>query len=161
MIEDDAKSRALSIASRTDESAQFRATLELVGMTQSHLAKLVGVSDRAVRKWVSGKSRPSQGAWDVVKSARNAQATIVSFAVEKALSIEGDMGAKPGSIALSYCCSESAFAGSGYGYDFGHGYDSSCSWTMANANSRLVGSELEARGFTVNFVCPKREENKV
>jgi DNA-binding transcriptional regulator YiaG len=47
---------------------ELKATLERLGLTQTALARLLGISDRTVRRWCQGASDVPQGAARLVKA---------------------------------------------------------------------------------------------
>ena len=127
--------------------AEFRATREMVGMTQGMLAQALGVEARSVRRWESPSAPqvPPQDAWDVLDAALTNQRHAVAAALGEVDRIAQEQGTYPENAALPYWTSQEA-------YDSGHytgadGYD----WRMANATLRTLAYALHERGINVEW----------
>ena len=120
---------AMSDAPRRNYAA-FRELREMVGISQTELAKMVDVDPRTVRRWESEGFTAPPDAWELLESSRAEQLKVCSFAVRKVLSIECERGGKPHEVTIPY------HVGDG----------------MERANERLVAHELERRGFNVRIV---------
>lgn len=128
--------------------AAFAATRETVGMTQTELARRMGVEVRSVKRWESPKAEgyhAPDAAWDVLDAALAAQDKAVEFALAKVDGIIAEAGRPPKSVRLRYWRSQDE-------YDAVHEPADGGSFRMANANSRLVASVLRLRGIVVEWV---------
>lgn len=115
--------------------AEFRLLRELVGISQTQLAKELQVDARSVRRWESPDNgwAPAQFACDWLENARAEQMDVVAAALD---AVDGLPAGAP--VKLTYWLSaddyEQAHPGQG------------SRWEMANANSRLVYDNLQAQG---------------
>lgn len=128
--------------------AEFRALREMVGMTQQHMARLLDVEVRSVKRWESS-SMPTyhapQDAWDILDDAIAIQRRAVSFALGKVDEIAQDAGHDPATVELVYWASQED-------YKTHHSVDDGGDWRQANANSRLVAFALHERGIAVRWI---------
>lgn len=126
--------------------AEFRAIRETVGMTQAHLASMLGVEVRSVKRWENPDAPqvPPQDAWDLVDEAAASQRAALDAMIDQAAKAAAEHG-ELSAVALPYWASQSA-------YDAGHysGADGA-DWRMVNATSRLAAVELGRRGIAVRW----------
>ena len=115
--------------------AGFRASREAVGISQSDLARMMGVADRSVRRWESpdfGKLPPDE-AWEIVGRALDAQAEAVAHAVGIVEGVRDTAGADARAIDLLYR------------------YERTAEDRMANASARAAATVLRHLGHRVRF----------
>lgn len=124
--------------------AAFKATRELVGMTQAALARELAVEVRSVKRWESelAPQQPPEAAWAILERAREQQRKVVAYGLELAKS----SGAS--TVRMPYWASEADFISWSTDADFGLDSD----WHMANANLRAAAVLLEDHGFEVEWV---------
>jgi hypothetical protein len=138
------------LITRPDRSkAEFRALRETVGMTQQHMARLLNVEVRSVKRWESpGYStyHAPQDAWDILDDAIAAQRRAVSFALGKVDEIAASAGHDPATVELTYWTSQEDYATY-------HSIEDGGDWRQANANSRLVAFALHERGIEVRWIA--------
>lgn len=132
--------------------ADFKAMREMVGMSQSLLAKRLGVTTTSVKRWERPDfdHEPPQDAWDIILAAREQQKKVVDYAIKKAKGLEMQMGNASKAINLTYWRSEEE-------YENAHPGEGE-NWQMANANSRLAAHELEMMKYEVDFNFPGLKE---
>lgn len=121
--------------------AEFRAERETVGMTQSVLAKRLGVEERSVRRWESPDAPqvPPQDAWDVLDAALGDQRSLIDVALHEVEMV------CPTSWRLVYWSSQNQ-------WDRYHVGPAKLDWRMANATSRLIAALMDERGVRVEWV---------
>lgn len=126
------------------DKTQFRAYREMVGMTQQDFAKEMGVTVESVKKWENPKYSqvPPNDAWDILENAVDRQIKMIDFAIKKFESLKDEFEEKPG-VMLPYWRTQEEF-------EKAHPNENG-SFTMANANTRLVAFELTRRGYHINF----------
>lgn len=125
--------------------ADFKAKRELLGMSQQLLADLLKVDIRSVKRWESPtatayKNAP-QDAWDILDHYLERQTWTVETALDKFDELNEQTGLAKAS--LTYWFSEKD-------YENAHPGEGKF-WQMANANSRLIASQLLAEGYEVDF----------
>lgn len=127
-----------------DDKTQFRAYREMAGMTQLDFAKEMGVTVESVKKWENPKYTqvPPEDAWDILQKAIDRQNEIVEFAIKKFESLKDEFEEKPG-VMLPYWRTQEDFEKAHPG--------ESGSYTMSNANARLIAFELKKRGYHITF----------
>lgn len=118
--------------------ARFKELREMVGMSQTDLAREVSVAPRTVRRWETPDTYIPDDSWETLEQARARQLEICAVAVRKILSVTAEHGAKPDTIAIPY-----------------HIHDN-----MARANARLVAHELERRGYHIRIVPDENEKSR-
>ena len=135
--------------------AEFRALSELVGINQQDIARIMGVEDRSVRRWIS-PSYPTyhapQDAWDILEDALRLQQSGIESALEIVESWRERAGKEPREVTLIYWQSEDD-------YREHHSPADGGSWRQANANSRATYAALTALGYQVRFV-PSSDKGK-
>lgn len=128
--------------------AEFRALSELVGINQQDIARIMGVEDRSVRRWIS-PSYPTyhapQDAWDILEDALRLQQSGVESALEVVEEWRERAGKEPREVTLIYWQSDDD-------YREHHSPADGGSWRQANANSRATYAALTALGYQVRFV---------
>jgi transcriptional regulator with XRE-family HTH domain len=128
--------------------AEFAAIRESVGMTQTALARELGVEVRSVKRWESpaapGYHAPDD-AWDVLDRHLEMHDRAVAFALGKVDEIEAENGQPPQSVDVTYWRSQAD-------YDALHCERDGGDWRMANANARAVADALRAEGIAVRWV---------
>ena len=135
--------------------AEFRALSELVGINQQDIARIMGVEDRSVRRWIS-PSYPTyhapQDAWDILEDALRLQQSGVESTIEIVEEWRERAGKEPREVTLIYWQSEDD-------YREHHSPADGGSWRQANANSRATYAALTALGYQVRFV-PSSDKGK-
>ena len=128
--------------------AEFRALSELVGINQQDIARIMGVEDRSVRRWIS-PAYPTyhapQDAWDILEDALRLQQSGVESALEIVEEWRERADKEPREITLIYWQSEDD-------YREHHSPADGGSWRQANANSRATYAALTALGYFARFV---------
>lgn len=128
--------------------AEFRALSELVGINQQDIARIMGVEDRSVRRWIS-PAYPTyhapQDAWDILEEALRLQQSGVEGALEIVEEWRERADKEPREITLIYWQSEDD-------YREHHSPADGGSWRQANANSRATYAALTALGYSARFV---------
>lgn len=128
--------------------AEFRALSELVGINQQDIARIMGVEDRSVRRWIS-PSYPTyhapQDAWDILEDALRLQQSGVESALEVVEEWRERAGKEPREVTLIYWQSDGD-------YREHHSPADGGSWRQANANSRATYAALTALGYSARFV---------
>lgn len=124
--------------------AAFKATREMVGMTQAALAGELSVEVRSVKRWESelAPQMPPEDAWSILRRARDQQRKIVAYALEVA------KASGVNTVRLPYWTSEADYVS--WSTDADHGIYGD--WRMANANLRAAAILLEDNGFAVEWV---------
>ena len=126
--------------------AEFKALRETVGMTQTAMAKLLGVEGRSVRRWESTESphNAPEEAWGLLDDARARQVQAIEFAVGKVDEVAAQYGAPPDEVALPYWASQEQ-------YDELHFPKDGGDYRMVNATLRLLAHVLGERGVRVRW----------
>lgn len=129
--------------------ANFRALREMVGISQAHLARDLGIDSRSVRRWenpdATGYS-PREGAWRILKDARFEQLRTVNAFLDE-IEAKEDQGSAPGKVFITYWASATEYARA-------HPEADPACWQMSNATARLIAHELEQMGYEVEFGWP-------
>lgn len=127
--------------------AEFRATREMVGMTQSALAKELGVEVRSVKRWESldAPQMAPKDAWDVLDAAKEDQDSLVDYTLDLMDRIRENMGRYPESYRLVFWSSQEQYNKHHLPHDAGD-------WRMANANALRVAAVLMDTGVRVEWV---------
>lgn len=128
--------------------AEFRALREMAGLSQSDVADALGVTIRSVRRWETpapGYRGAPADAWDLLDDAIARQ----TATVEGSLDVVDGMPDAP--VQLTYYRNQAQF--DAYSREPGDPYGA------ANANTRLVASELMRRGVDVEFSYPDDPDN--
>lgn len=127
--------------------AAFRATREMVGMTQAALAQELGVEVRSVKRWEhpDAPQQPPRAAWDVLDAALGDQDSIVEYTLGLMDRLRESMGRYPESFWLVYWTGPEQYAAHHLPHDGGD-------WRMANANNRRVAAVLMDMGVAVEWV---------
>lgn len=121
--------------------ADFRATREMLGMTQQDVADAVSVRVLTIKRWERGDQEPPADVLAWLEDLSEAQRETVEAAVSAAVA-----SAPPhGSVQLTYYRTQQQ-------YDELGGDDSP--FGMANANARLVAARLDAMGYAVGWAYP-------
>jgi len=124
--------------------AGFRALRETVGLSQTDIAKHFGVQTRSVRRWESTKTpwEPPEDVWEWLEDISELQAELVTTALSTAEGKEA--------VQLTYWRDQAQY--DALGREPG-------SYTVANANTRLVAWMLSSLGVEVSFVYPDDPDN--
>ncbi len=110
--------------------AEFRATLNMLGMTLDILADELDVSSDEVWDWSHRDSTPiPDEAWEVLDRYRDLQMRVVTYALGKIDEIAQERGSYPSEVAIHHW-------GSQHAYNLNH--DDEDDYLMVNANNRLV-----------------------
>lgn len=120
--------------------AELRATRERLGVTQAHLAKVMGVEVRSVKRWES-PSAPQQApadVWAYLGELLRTQDEAVDTALEVAQASPADM------VRMPYWASQAD-------YDANHGGPDAGPYRVANATALAVAITLEAHGYGVEW----------
>ena len=127
--------------------AAFRATREMVGMTQAALADELGVEVRSVKRWESPSAPqvPPHDAWAILDAALERQREVVMFALGKVHDVMDETGGAPQAVALPYWASAEDYLANSTDGMLGVAGD----WRMANANARALACTLWADGLEV------------
>lgn len=128
--------------------AEFRGLRETVGITQAHLAGMLGVATRSVKRWESPAYpgyTPPQDAWRALDDAVAAQRDAIETALDIVEERTEELG-DPGEVTLIYWTSEED-------YRTHHTPPDDGTWHLANANNRAVYAALTALGYKVRFVA--------
>jgi hypothetical protein len=130
--------------------SEFRATRERVGITQTALARILGVEPRSVRRWENPNYTGSipQDAWDVVDAALARQRDVLEFALGKVDEIKKHYDQAPNVVCLPYWLTEGDYVQ--WSTDADNGIEGD--WHMANANNMALALRLEERGIDVEWV---------
>ena len=123
------------------ENAWFRATREMLGMTQQDVADAVSVRILTVKRWERGDREPPQDVVGWLEDLSEMQRD----AVEAAVGVAVASAPLHGSVQLTYYRTQEQ-------YDELGGDDGPVG--MANANARLVAARLDAMGYTVGWSYP-------
>lgn len=126
--------------------AAFRAKREMVGITQTMLAKKLGVESRSVRRWenLGETNQPPRDAWDILDKAKADQDDLVGAALDSLERIHKDTGSYPSDYWLAYWTSQDQ-------WDKYHVGPTKLDWRMANANNRRLASVLMDMGIDVEW----------
>lgn len=128
--------------------AEFRATREMLGITQQRLADELGVRTMSVKRWESPKHRQNapDAAWAYLDELMERQDEAVASALETVRNMEAANGVKPPmEVAIPYWSSQSDYEENHYVEDGGR-------WTEVNATSRRVAMMLRWLGFRTRWV---------
>ena len=124
--------------------AAYKALREHVGISHAHLGKVLGVSERAVKRWEDDRySDPPQDAWDILVELRERQLAMADYAIEAAQKSGVEK------VRLNYYRTQAQYDVAGR--DEGD-------YRMANANARVVANALEVMGFEVTYAYPDEPE---
>lgn len=120
---------------------EFRAIREITGITQSALAKELGVEVRSVKRWESDAApqQPPADAWAVLDDALAVQRQVVDFALAKIDELDAP------AVRLPYWSSAEEYAAKSTDAALGVPMDAE-SYRHANANLRAIASILMAEG---------------
>lgn len=127
--------------------AEFRAIRETIGMTQAHMAHVLGVQVRAVKRWESPDDdhEAPDDAWYLLDACQERQREMVARVLGHVDELAQKYGDYPSVVALPYWASQQA-------YDAGHCDPADQgSYLMVNANNRLVAFALHERGIRVEW----------
>ena len=128
------------------ENAWFRATREMLGLTQQDVADAADVRILTVKRWERGDQEPPVDVVGWLEDLSETQSATVEAAVGAAVA-----SAPPhGSVQLTYYRTQQQY--DELGGDPGPA-------GMANANARLVAARLDALGYTVGWAYPDDQEN--
>lgn len=124
--------------------ATYKALREHVGISHAHLGKLLGVSERTVKRWEDDRyGDPPQDAWDILVELRERQLAMADYAIE---AVQKSGVEK---VSLNYYRTQAQYDMAGR--DEGD-------YRMANANARVVADALEVMGFEVTYAYPDEPE---
>lgn len=127
--------------------ANFRAIREIVGLSQSDVARLTGVSTTAVKRWEHPDGpQPPQDAWEELLQWFKNHRTSIRYAVEAAINSQEKTGRMP-NVALPYWRSQADYDRAGRDPGI---------YSVINARCRAVAQELERYGFEVEFIEPEQ-----
>lgn len=122
----------------------FRATREIVGLSQSDMADLVGVSTTAVKRWEHPDGpQPPADAWDELESWLAQHDDAVRQTVDLAADLIGKTKTAPTAVTLPYWRSQAEYDASGRDPGF---------YGVINARSREIAQELRRQGIAVEFI---------
>lgn len=125
--------------------ADFKATRELLGLTQQDVAEMACVNVATIKKWERpGFPEPPADVWDLIDGLDDMQEETVDAAVDHILSAGGE------DVQMTYYRSQDQY--DEMGRDPGP-------YRMANANARLVAHRLRALGVEVDFCYPDDPDN--
>lgn len=128
------------------ENAWFRATREMLGLTQQDVADAADVRILTVKRWERGDQEPPVDVVGWLEDLSETQSTTVEAAVSAAVA-----SAPPhGSVQLTYYRTQEQY--DELGGDPGP-------VGMANANARLVAARLDAMGYAVGWSYPDDPDN--
>ncbi len=124
--------------------ATFRAIREQLGYSQDQLAIELDVSLRTIKRWESpaGTEIPAGVEQDLLK-LKELQQSAVDTIVDQVKQVEQNIGSDAKTIQMTYYRNQLEY--NALGRDKG-------SYTVANANSRLAGHELERLGYNVVYL---------
>lgn len=127
--------------------AEFRATREMLGITQQRLADELGVRTMSVKRWESPRypQQAPDDAWALLDDLMAIQDEAVASALEVVRSMEKSQGHGPVEVKLPYWSSQRD-------YDEHHYVTDEGDWTEVNATSRRVAMMLRWLGFGVRWV---------
>lgn len=127
--------------------AAFRATREMVGMTQAALADKLGVEVRSVKRWESPTAPqvPPPDAWAILDAALERQRDVVRYGRANVHDIIDERGEHPTAVMLPYYSSAEEWAA------FCRGMRQTVDWRMTNANARALACVLWADGLEVTW----------
>lgn len=129
-----------------DSKAEFRATRERVGLTQTALAGALDVRVETVKRWENPQyDEPPAFAWDYLSGVLEAHTAIVQSTIRRVDMIAEQQGALPKTMCLTYYRSQAQY--DRYGRDKGD-------FNIINARSREIGMLLSQRGIEVKYVYP-------
>ena len=127
----------------------FKPLRELVGMSQAHLAKELGIDPRSVRRWEDVHKKgytPMAAAWNILEEKQKAQMAACDAAISMVERYE-ENGIVSDTVTLTYWPNAIEYAGR-------HPEEDPANWQMANANTRLVAHQLMRMGYNVQFGWP-------
>lgn len=124
--------------------AGVKAMREAVGLSQSDLADLVGVTVRTVKRWERDATPPAD-VCDLLERYVIGKAKAVEAALETVDRVTEQMGHAPDLVPMTYYRSQAEY--DELGRDPGP-------VGVANANARAVADALMARGVAVEFRYP-------
>ena len=128
---------------------EFRALREIVGMSRAHLASILDVQERAVKRWETpnneGYYQIPQDAWEVLDRARAAQFEVLESWRYIGNTIEQFPIDEP--ITLPYYLTAQQFEDDYPDKD-------SRGMSMVNANVRLIAEKLHDKNIPCEFVEP-------
>lgn len=132
---------------------ELKALRELAGISQSALARELGVQDRAVRRWESmtAPQEAPQDAWDILDEMLEQQERIVSSAIKMLYEIKDKREVEDVPIVLPYWMSQEDYLE--HSTDARLGVDRDDGWRIANATSRAMYVLLRDLGFDVSWVA--------
>ncbi len=124
--------------------ATFRAIREQLGYSQDQLAIELDVSLRTIKRWESpaGTEIPAGVEQDLLE-LKELQQSAVDTIVDQVKQVERNIGSDAKTIQMTYYRNQLEYNALGR--------DKGC-YTVANANSRLAGQELERLGYNVVYL---------
>ena len=128
--------------------AEFRATRELLGITQQGLADELGVKVLSVKRWESPKypQHAPDGVWEFLDDLMTAQDDAVCIAIAQVRRIGEEQGRMPHEVVLPYWSSQQDYREHHFDPDDG------ATWTEVNAANRRIAIVLKDRGIKVRWV---------
>lgn len=128
------------------EKATFRAMRESLGLSQSNLAKQIGVHVKTIKNWEDPSviALPPQKAWDEIHALSQKQ----GFLIRQSLKILKEHPSKK--ISLTYYRDQKEF--DEFSREKGL-------FSIANANSRAVYQAITQEGFSAYFAFPTDDDN--
>lgn len=128
--------------------ADFKARRETLGLSQSDVADVVGVTKTSVKRWERPDfPEPPEDVWEWLELCEQAQKDTVEQAVSAAIACSID---KNKAVQITYYRSQEQY--DALGRDAGP-------FGMANANARMVASRLTSLGIDVDFAYPDDDDN--
>lgn len=125
--------------------ADFKATRELLGLTQQDVAYMAGVNLTTVKRWERpGFPEPPADVWDFVSDLAEVQAETVDASVSHVMDAGGE------DVQVTYYRNQEQY--DALGRDPGP-------YMAANANARLVAQRLRALDVEVDFCYPDDPDN--
>lgn len=133
--------------------ADFRALREELGLSQTDLARTLGVKTLTVKRWEKdgpdGFTIPDE-AWDVIDERAEVHGQMVDHMVERCVSAFESHGDYPKVVTITYYRSQGDY--DAFGRDRGP-------FGFANAAALDTARELRHLGFTVRFEYPDSPDN--
>lgn len=128
--------------------AEFRATRETLGITQTQFADYMGVKVLSVKRWESSKypQQAPDAAWEILDDLLAMQDDAVRVALDQVRRMHDEAGIPPAAVALPYWQSQSDYVE--HHYD----PDDDATWTEVNATNRRLAIALRDRGYNVKWV---------